>query len=379
MIAGSAVETDRIVVAQLVGVEVDLTAARTTLEGWLDDHPEVDELIEIELVPTLEAAERFLVSVRAEQTHGRAVLAVAVPVDAVADAEYLFAQERGVPWALVLTVEPPTSVVEVVAATTHTCELLLALASADQLRTLPPTPPTPPFAETQESPMTVHPAMAKTETAEPHLLAGVTPESPTDETSVAGHLLYIAWLGEQRDGRQAAAQRRWAARTLDHVADRSSRHVVRLIALGDGISDQSRLGPAEEFRTPSWLARRRHGWPKVRGNVGLVQVFRDLGAQLARDVDQLTYEGVAIGDRTCVVVVGQSLAGGGSLEPAFESLTSSMRFIWVTPSRQRTGVPAALITEGSVHLVEHPEIDQEIARRLGLEPDGLRHRLGQAD
>lgn len=108
----------------------------------------------------------------------------------------------------------------------------------------------------------------------------------------------------------------------------------------------------------------------------MVQICRDLEAQLARDLDQLEYEGVNVVDRSCIVVVGENPAVGSTLSRTFEQLGGSMRFLWVTPARQRIALPDALLTHGALHLTEHAELDQEIARKLNLRPSNLKAKLG---
>jgi hypothetical protein len=149
-----------------------------------------------------------------------------------------------------------------------------------------------------------------------------------------------------------------------------------MIALGDGICDQTDLAPAGDFRSVSRFRRREKPWPRTRGMLNMPQVLTDLRALMERDLDRLAFEGIQVVERTCLVIVGDTPTASSAVHEVFTDLGDSLRFLWVTPARKQVTIPALyLAPEGAEQLIEHRELDEEIVRKLNLRPRStLAHR-----
>lgn len=191
---------------------------------------------------------------------------------------------------------------------------------------------------------------------------------------VPAPLLYIGTLGRPRRTSWRRTNE-WRQQLVDLVASHSPDHLVRLLALADGIVGQTGLGVATEYasRAPGWSAKQ---WPVTAGRVDLRQIVAALGRQLQRDVEQAAFEGVQITGATCVVSVHEPLVGVVHLADDIAALGERMDLLWVVPDQQGPLLPAAL--EDARTFSAHPELAAEVARALGVGPRRLDARLRDA-
>jgi hypothetical protein len=277
------------------------------------------------------------------------VVASAAVVPAIVEALHA----RGPAGAVVLTLADDPDLVTAVGAA---CAHVLDLASWQVL---------PPLQE--ENPVTT-PVPPPYDVA-PVVSAPLDPVDPVAAGVAPVRLLYVVWLGQTPHPGRRRAQRRWVERVLDLVAERSSDHVVRLVALGDGLSDQSELAPAAEFRSVRRFRSREHRWPHVHGVLNLARAGHDLGVLLERDLERVAFEGLPVLDRSVVVVVGEAPLAGTGVAGAFADLAASVRLLWVAPERPNLALPTMFeAPAGAERLTEHRELDEEVVRKLGIRP-----------
>ena len=374
------VDVDRAVLACVVDPGTNLVDARERLDCWLWDRPEVADFLDVVLVPggSLPSASFELVLAAAgpllpgdeEAAREQVALVVVAPAaDVLGFAEAV--QARGPLGAVVLTLAEHDDPVAAVAAT---CAHVLDLASRQVLPAL-----THHLEETTVTDPVPAPYVVDEGPAPVPVPVLVPRPAPAPVAPV--RLLYVVWLGQTPHPGRRRAQRRWVERVLDTVAERSGDHVVRLVGLGNGLSDQSELAPAAEFRSVRRLRRRQHGWPRVQGVLDLARAGHDLDTLLERDLERVAYEGLPVLDRSVVVVVGEAPVAGQGVADAFAGLAGSVRLLWVAPERPALALPTMFeAPPGAERLTEHRELDEEVVRKLGLRPrSSLGERLDGSD
>jgi hypothetical protein len=363
----SASKIDRVVLVQLVSLELDQAEAGLLVETWLDDHPEAGDLVRVVLVPEArlpDGREELLAAIagllptgssaRAEES---VAIALGVPAPR-ADQYGALLGEEDAAWVHLVAGALPSTPGELLTTLAESVHELVGRGCAGGLERAP-------YDEAALSVVT-SPAPVAVEADET-----VERPAPADVP-----LLYVVWLGATQDARRRTARRRWVARLLDRVAEHSAGpeepaqpHRVRLLGLGDGVSGQSPLAPAREFTSPGRWRRRRHQWPQVRGVVNVAHVREELEAQLRRDREQLVYEGYAVGVCSCVVLVGDTFVGQGRQREELRHLAGVDQLHWVVAPRTAAGAAAGDLTTET--MLEHPEVDLELVRRLGLQPRPL--------
>lgn len=376
----AAVDVDRAVVGCVVDPGTDLVDARERLDCWLWDRPEVAEFLDVVLVPGGPLSSASLESVLAavapnlpmngDPPRERVALVVVVPaadVTGIAEAVHV----RGPLGAVVLTLAEHDDPVAAVAAT---CAHVLDLASRQVLPAL-----THRLEETTVTDPVPAPYVVDEGPAPAPVPVLVPRPAPAPVAPI--RLLYVVWLGQTPHPGRRRAQRRWVERVLDTVAERSGDHVVRLVGLGNGLSDQSEFAPVAEFRSVRRLRRRQHAWPQVHGVLDVARAGHDLDALMERDLERVAFEGLPVLDRSVVMVVGETPIAGQGVANAFAGLAASVRMLWVAPERPSLALPTMFeAPRGAERLSEHRELDEEVVRKLGLRPrSSLGERLDGSD
>jgi hypothetical protein len=187
---------------------------------------------------------------------------------------------------------------------------------------------------------------------------------------VSAELLYIATLGHVPWSWRSSAA--WRQEVVDLEAKYAGRRLVRLLALGEGIEDQSVLGIAADFAssTPGWT---RKQWVGGRSRVDMRRVLLALAAQHRRDVEQAAFEGVAISRTTCVIAVGDAPMGVAQLGAELAELAGTMTLVWVSAGKRDPRLPTTV--PGRRLLTWHPELGAEVGRALGVGVQRLDDRL----